>query len=550
MKMAAQQLGVTVPAWVDIKRFGPMGHEGVEKGLAEVLAPPEQGGLRFPLIVKHPSGYSSVGMTKQSKVYNAEELRQQVDLLVKQFGGALVEEFIEGREFTVLVVEEPKGGEGNASAAVTATSGGATAGVTAGTGTATADAVDTTDCGTGNGTASAPSGAVSGAAADAITSDPDSSRECTTLGTATATTKSESGSGTSFKGGEAPKDVEDDGEPFRVVAYMPVECAFAPGEDFKHFQLKWHDYDTCSWHPCSDPKLAEQLKDAALKTFIAMHGVSYGRCDFRVDTAGEVYLLEMNSNCGMLYPPGLHGSGDFILTLDPHRDHMHFIRTIITTALQRYQMRQPKVVREFVRRPRAAGDKATPPAADCAGTDTATIGHSRGSGSNGRSADGEWGMVAVAPISTGEVVRRGEQLPLTVASRGWMGRCYPAGGKGLKRTLLQMEAYPLSDEIWVTRSDDPSSWAPLHHSCDPNTWFRGLDVVARRDIQPGEVITIDFATFRAGSMEPFDCCCGAACCRGRVTGDDYLGPWLGERYGSSHVSAYVAERRRRAGLSV
>ena len=33
------------------------------------------------------------------------------------------------------------------------------------------------------------------------------------------------------------------------------------------------------------------------------------RCDFRVDGAtGEIHLLEINPNCGVLYPPGLHGS--------------------------------------------------------------------------------------------------------------------------------------------------------------------------------------------------------------------------------------------------
>ncbi len=67
-----------VPAWVHIRLFGPTGKAGLEKGLARVLAPPEEGGLRFPLIVKHPSGYSSVGMTKESKVTNEAELRQQV----------------------------------------------------------------------------------------------------------------------------------------------------------------------------------------------------------------------------------------------------------------------------------------------------------------------------------------------------------------------------------------------------------------------------------------------------------------------------------------
>ncbi|GIL54622.1 hypothetical protein Vafri_10346 [Volvox africanus] len=264
MKIAAQQLGVTVPAWVHIKRFGPMGHEGVEKGLAEVLAPPEQGGLSFPLIVKHPSGYSSVGMTKQAKVTNEEQLRQQVDLLVRQFGGALVEEFVEGREFTVLVVEEPK--TGNASASV--------------------DAIVDATALSGDGADSIMSvlTGVASSRSDAAACNPDSGGECTTPGTATATvtakseSKSKSKSEGSLEDGLELRDAAvDSGGPFRLVAYMPVECAFTRGEDFKHFQLKWHDYDTCSWHPCSDPELAQRLKDAALKTFIAMYGVSYGR---------------------------------------------------------------------------------------------------------------------------------------------------------------------------------------------------------------------------------------------------------------------------------
>eukprot|EP00198_Chlamydomonas_reinhardtii_P014391 XP_001703728.1 predicted protein [Chlamydomonas reinhardtii] len=84
-----------------------VGRRGVEAGLEAVLAPPSRGGLRFPLIVKHPGGYGSVGMTKDSKVHNEEQLWKQVARFVGSFGGALVEEFITGREFTVLVVEEP-----------------------------------------------------------------------------------------------------------------------------------------------------------------------------------------------------------------------------------------------------------------------------------------------------------------------------------------------------------------------------------------------------------------------------------------------------------
>ncbi len=63
--------------------------------------------LSFPLIVKHYNGYSSINMTKESKVRTPEQLRVQAKKMIDEFGGALIEEFIEGREFTVLAVENP-----------------------------------------------------------------------------------------------------------------------------------------------------------------------------------------------------------------------------------------------------------------------------------------------------------------------------------------------------------------------------------------------------------------------------------------------------------
>jgi D-alanine-D-alanine ligase len=62
---------------------------------------------KYPMIVKHYNGYSSVGLTKKSKVYNDQELREQCALMIDEFGGALVEEFIEGKEYTVLIIENP-----------------------------------------------------------------------------------------------------------------------------------------------------------------------------------------------------------------------------------------------------------------------------------------------------------------------------------------------------------------------------------------------------------------------------------------------------------
>ena len=67
--------------------------------------------LRFPLIVKHPHSYSSVGLTRQSRVTNSRELVRETARIVETYGGALIEEFIEGREFTVLVAEPRDDGE-------------------------------------------------------------------------------------------------------------------------------------------------------------------------------------------------------------------------------------------------------------------------------------------------------------------------------------------------------------------------------------------------------------------------------------------------------
>lgn len=66
--------------------------------------------LRFPMIVKHWNGYNSEGMTTKSRVANSEELRLEGVRCVESYGGALVEEFIEGQEFTVLCAENPEVG--------------------------------------------------------------------------------------------------------------------------------------------------------------------------------------------------------------------------------------------------------------------------------------------------------------------------------------------------------------------------------------------------------------------------------------------------------
>ncbi len=65
--------------------------------------------LRFPLIVKPVEEDSSVGIRSDSVVKNKTDLRNKIRTVLKDYKqGALVEEFIEGREFNVGVLGDKK----------------------------------------------------------------------------------------------------------------------------------------------------------------------------------------------------------------------------------------------------------------------------------------------------------------------------------------------------------------------------------------------------------------------------------------------------------
>jgi D-alanine-D-alanine ligase len=63
--------------------------------------------MHFPMIVKHYSSYSSVDLSRRSRVCSPAGLRRQTRKIVRRHGAALIEEFIEGTECTVLVAENP-----------------------------------------------------------------------------------------------------------------------------------------------------------------------------------------------------------------------------------------------------------------------------------------------------------------------------------------------------------------------------------------------------------------------------------------------------------
>ena len=63
--------------------------------------------LSYPLFVKHYSSYSSVDISRHSRVVSPGGLARQARKIMRRHGAALIEEFVEGTEVTVLVAENP-----------------------------------------------------------------------------------------------------------------------------------------------------------------------------------------------------------------------------------------------------------------------------------------------------------------------------------------------------------------------------------------------------------------------------------------------------------
>lgn len=218
MKSYAKKANVPAPNWVMVDRV-----EDVERVAKR---------LRFPVLVKPPHGYASVGITRDSRCENVEQLKVQTGREIELFGRALLEEFIEGREFTCLVAENPD-------------------------------------------------------------------------------------------------------DPKNPVTFKPVEFIFPDGETFKHYDMKWVDYEKMSVAPVKDKRIEKVLREQTTRLFKSMNGNGYARCDYRMDSDGTIHMLEINPNCGIFYAPHEPGSADFSLINDPVYNHNKFLKLIIRTAQKR-----------------------------------------------------------------------------------------------------------------------------------------------------------------------------------------------------------------------
>ncbi|WP_049571749.1 SET domain-containing protein [Nonomuraea sp. SBT364] len=72
-----------------------------------------------------------------------------------------------------------------------------------------------------------------------------------------------------------------------------------------------------------------------------------------------------------------------------------------------------------------------------------------------------------------------------------------------------------------------------NHSCDPTLWHRdATTVIARRDLDQGEELTLDYATHTGVASWSMTCRCATSLCRRVVTGDDWRLARLQATYGT------------------
>lgn len=261
-----------------------------------------------------------------------------------------------------------------------------------------------------------------------------------------------------------------------ATTFTPVEYIFPEGFAFKTYALKTSELHPKANVPCTDPVIEKQLREAAQKIFKGFQGAGYARLDFRLNEKEELFFLEINFTCSVFYSDGYEGSADFILQYDGIGQE-GFLRHMIAEGMARYRRKQKKY--------RIKG--------------TAIAGY---------------GIYATCDIPAGEIIFKGEGRSQRIITRRSVADNWPEADQ----LIFRRYAYPLSRELFLLWDDNPSQWAPQNHSCQPNTGYNGLDVVALRGIRSGEELTLDYASFLDENMEPFDCQCGTTSCRGKISG--------------------------------
>jgi hypothetical protein len=98
MKIVAHACGVNTPAWWVVRNW---------KDLKSMPS-----SLRYPLFVKPADSGDSLGIDERSLVRNKEDLHTRCADLLAEFNKILIEEYVDGREFTVLIAGDETSEDG------------------------------------------------------------------------------------------------------------------------------------------------------------------------------------------------------------------------------------------------------------------------------------------------------------------------------------------------------------------------------------------------------------------------------------------------------
>lgn len=260
------------------------------------------------------------------------------------------------------------------------------------------------------------------------------------------------------------------------TSFKPIEYIFPEGFAFKTYALK-----TSELHPnanigVEDKALAAQLQSIAEQVFLSFNGVGYARMDFRMNDKGEIFFLEINFTCSVFYAEGYEGSADYILMHDGVGKR-GFLERIIVEGMARHQRKQKLF------------------------------------SIKGNSISG-YGIYAKYDLPQHTLLFKGEERAQRIVTKKYVDDHWDEREK----LNFRRYAYPISKDTYILWDLQPEEWSPQNHSCDANCEYQGLNVVTNRNIQKGEELTLDYAQFLDHTMEPFECQCGSAKCRGLIRG--------------------------------
>lgn len=260
------------------------------------------------------------------------------------------------------------------------------------------------------------------------------------------------------------------------TAYKPIEYVFPNEIGFKTYAHKTSALHTDVNKPCDDVVLEAALKEAAKKIFIAFAGVGYARLDFRVNEKDEIFFLEINFTCSVFYENGYEGSADYILHNEP-TGKTGFLQQIINEGIERHARKQKRYIMK------------------------------------GNAVAG-YGIFAANTIAKDDIIFKGEEKSQRLVTKNYVDKNW----SDEEKNNFKHYAYPISNEVYILWDENAANWAPQNHSCQANTKYDGLNVIASRNINKDEELTLDYASFLDENIDPFKCTCRSLTCKGIITG--------------------------------